>query len=61
MNNKDIKMLVMDVDGTLTNGKIYYVNDGEVFKAFDVRDGYRLIKCGEYGIITRLLQVKPQK
>ena len=32
---ENIKMLVMDVDGTLTDGKIYYGNDGELFKAFD--------------------------
>lgn len=56
-----IKMLVMDVDGTLTDGKIYYGNDGEVFKAFDVRDGYRLIKCEKYGIITAIITGKSSK
>ena len=35
-----IKIFVMDVDGTLTNGKIYMGNDGEIFKAFNVKDGY---------------------
>ncbi|SFC68484.1 3-deoxy-D-manno-octulosonate 8-phosphate phosphatase (KDO 8-P phosphatase) [Xylanibacter ruminicola] len=30
----------MDVDGTLTDGKIYMGNDGEVMKAFDIKDGY---------------------
>ena len=35
-----IKMLVMDVDGTLTDGRIYVGAEGEVMKAFDVRDGY---------------------
>lgn len=30
----------MDVDGTLTNGKIYIGASGEVFKAFNVKDGY---------------------
>lgn len=34
-----IKYLVMDVDGTLTNGKIYMGQDGEVTKAFDIKDG----------------------
>lgn len=34
-----IKFLVMDVDGTLTDGKLYIGNDGEMFKAFDVKDG----------------------
>lgn len=34
-----IKYLVMDVDGTLTDGKIYMGSDGEMFKAFDIKDG----------------------
>jgi len=29
----------MDVDGTLTDGKIYMGEQGEVFKAFSVKDG----------------------
>ena len=32
----------MDVDGTLTDGKIYMGADGEAFKAFDIKDGYAL-------------------
>lgn len=32
----------MDVDGTLTDGKIYMGADGESFKAFDIKDGYAL-------------------
>ncbi len=35
-----IKFFVMDVDGTLTNGKIYFSAQGEAFKAFNVKDGY---------------------
>lgn len=35
-----IKLLVMDVDGTLTDGKIYMGSSGEAFKAFDIKDGY---------------------
>ncbi len=35
-----IKLLVMDVDGTLTDGRIYMGQDGEAMKAFDVKDGY---------------------
>lgn len=37
---KKIKYLVMDVDGTLTDGKIYMGNSGECMKAFSVKDGY---------------------
>ncbi len=37
-----IKLLVMDVDGTLTDGHIYIGANGEVMKAFDVKDGYAI-------------------
>ena len=35
-----IQILAMDVDGTLTDGKIYTTSGGECFKAFSVKDGY---------------------
>ena len=38
-----IKMLVMDVDGTLTDGCIYISPTGEAFKAFNVKDGYAIV------------------
>lgn len=34
------KLFVMDVDGTLTDGRIYMSDAGEMCKAFNVRDGY---------------------
>lgn len=34
-----IRLLVLDVDGVLTDGSIYYGNDGEELKAFSIRDG----------------------
>ena len=37
-----IKLLVMDVDGTLTDGKIYIGPKGEEMKAFCVKDGYAI-------------------
>ena len=37
-----IKYLVMDIDGSLTDGKIYFGNDGEMMKAFSVKDGYAI-------------------
>jgi 3-deoxy-D-manno-octulosonate 8-phosphate phosphatase (KDO 8-P phosphatase) len=50
-----IKMLVMDVDGTLTDGKIYVGESGEVFKAFNVKDGYSLINMKKYHIIPVII------
>ena len=37
-----IKYLITDVDGTLTDGKIYMGEQGEAMKAFDIKDGYAL-------------------
>ena len=34
-----IKLIVLDVDGTLTDGKITYTNNGDEIKSFDVSDG----------------------
>lgn len=44
-----IRFLVMDVDGTLTDGKIYMGQNGEIFKAFDIKDG-----CGILLILPKL-------
>ena len=40
MKTTNIKLLVMDVDGTLTDGKVYMGFAGEAVKAFDIKDGY---------------------
>lgn len=39
----------MDVDGTLTDGKIYIGKDGEIMKSFDVKDG-----CGIKDILPTI-------
>jgi 3-deoxy-D-manno-octulosonate 8-phosphate phosphatase (KDO 8-P phosphatase) len=53
---KNIKLLLMDVDGVLTNGDIIYTDAGGEIKAFNVRDGLgiRLLqKAGiQVGIVT---------
>lgn len=51
-----VKMLLLDVDGVLTDGRIIYSSDGTETKAFDVKDGHGLKmiqRAGvEVGIIT---------
>lgn len=51
-----IKLLVLDVDGCLTDGKIIYSNSGQESKNFNVKDGFAItnwIKLGgEVVIIT---------
>ena len=53
---KNIRMFLTDVDGTLTDGGMYYTADGDVMKKFNARDGMGLQllqKAGiKVGIIT---------
>ena len=37
---KKIELLLLDVDGVLTDGRLYFGPNGESMKAFYVRDGY---------------------
>lgn len=51
-----IKLIVLDVDGTLTDGGIYYDSQGNEIKRFDVKDGLG-IKVGmaaglEFAVLT---------
>lgn len=46
---RGIKLLILDVDGVLTDGRLYYGPDGEVMKVFDVRDGYGLKQWHDSG------------
>ncbi|CAK9883690.1 MAG: 3-deoxy-D-manno-octulosonate 8-phosphate phosphatase KdsC [Candidatus Erwinia impunctatus] len=41
---RDIRLLICDVDGVMSDGLIYQGNQGEELKAFNVRDGYG-IRC----------------
>ena len=55
----NIKFLVMDVDGTLTDGKIYMGNTGEVAKAFDIKDGCGiLLELPKYNIIPVIITAR---
>ena len=58
MENKNcrIKVFVMDVDGTMTDGKIYMGHHGEEFKAFNIKDGYGVHEIlPRFGIKTVIL------
>ena len=51
-----IKAFIMDVDGTMTDGKIYMGASGEVFKAFNIKDGYGIHEIlPEKGVITVIM------
>lgn len=50
INLKTIRLIVLDVDGTLTDGGIYYDNQGNEFKKFSVKDGLGIIVAQKAGI-----------
>ncbi|MGE4357352.1 MAG: KdsC family phosphatase [Candidatus Omnitrophota bacterium] len=52
---KKIKLLIMDVDGVLTDGKFYYGNYGDELKAFNIHDGFGLTLLKRAGIKTVII------
>lgn len=55
MNLKNIKLLALDVDGTLTNGLIYLSENGDEIKAFNVKDGLGIKLLHQKGIIPAII------
>ena len=47
---EDIKLLMLDVDGVLTDGRLHFSARGETFKSFHVRDGRGLKLLMESGV-----------
>lgn len=50
-----IRYLIMDVDGTLTDGRLYIGTSGEIMKAFSIKDGYGIAHLFEKGIKPMIL------
>ncbi len=46
----EIALVVLDVDGVLTDGRLWYGPDGETLKAFNVRDGHGIKSLVAAGI-----------
>ncbi|MFH1269448.1 MAG: HAD-IIIA family hydrolase [Candidatus Omnitrophota bacterium] len=55
---KKIKMLLLDVDGVLTDGRIIYDSSGRDMKFFDVHDGLGVYCLKKAGIKTILITAK---
>lgn len=47
---KKIKLLGLDVDGVMTDGRLFYHDDGTESKAFDVRDGHGIKMLQRSGV-----------
>lgn len=53
-----VRALVTDVDGVLTDGGLYYAENGDELKRFDVRDGQGLVLLREAGLLTAVVTRK---
>lgn len=52
---KKIKLLILDVDGVMTDGSIILDNEGNEFKAFNVRDGHGIKMLYKAGIHVAII------
>lgn len=52
---KRVRLMLFDVDGVLTDGKLWYGPDGETHKAFHVLDGFGIKLLMQAGISVGLL------
>jgi 3-deoxy-D-manno-octulosonate 8-phosphate phosphatase (KDO 8-P phosphatase) len=53
-----IRLLALDVDGVLTDGRLYFGADGEALKAFDVRDGHGVKLLREAGVEVAIVSAR---
>ncbi len=60
-NPKKISLFVMDVDGVLTDGTIFYTDLGEELKAFNVQDGLGLKLLRKSGVELAVISGRESK
>jgi 3-deoxy-D-manno-octulosonate 8-phosphate phosphatase (KDO 8-P phosphatase) len=53
-----IRLMVLDVDGVLTDGRLYFGAGGETMKVFDVRDGHGIKMLQRAGVETAILSAR---
>ena len=58
---KRIRLLALDVDGVLTDGRMIYGSDGMPVKAFDVRDGFGLVLAKQAGLKTAFITAEESR
>lgn len=52
---RKIKLLLMDCDGVLTDGRLYYTENGEQMKVFNVRDGQGIVSWHKAGFQSGII------
>lgn len=52
---KNIKLLILDVDGVLTDGRLFFDNDGNEYKSFHARDGHGIKLLQQTGVQVAII------
>ncbi len=55
---KPLKLMAFDVDGILTDGRLYYTNDGGEFKSFHTQDGQGIRLLRDAGLKIALITAR---
>ncbi|MEI6084834.1 MAG: HAD hydrolase family protein [Verrucomicrobiota bacterium] len=58
---KKIRCLLLDVDGVLTDGKLYFSNTGQESKSFDVQDGHGIAMALRTGLLVGFVTGRPSR
>ncbi len=58
---RKIKLLLMDCDGVLTDGRLYYTESGEQMKVFNVRDGQGIVSWHKAGFRSGIISGRDAK
>ncbi|MFV1951955.1 MAG: KdsC family phosphatase [Nitrospinota bacterium] len=58
---KKIKLLILDVDGVMTDGRIILGDDGKELKFFDVKDGHGIKLAHRAGLTTAIISGREAK
>ena len=53
-----IRLLALDVDGTLTDGRLWYAEDGRELKVFHVRDGLGIKLVQRHGLAVAIITAR---
>jgi len=56
-----IKLVLLDVDGVMTDGRLWICSKGEIFKSFDVKDGIGLKRLLAKGVEVALVTGRKSK
>ena len=55
---RDIKLLILDVDGVLTSAQLFIGGNGEIIKAFNTLDGHGIKMLHQTGVQTAIITAR---